>query len=160
MTNMIGVVVSSDGIDISAIWTAAGIVVGFSVGAFGFRIQREIGMRAAGKPYWLPPADFVLLASLATVLVGVFVVPVLGAGTAFARYSLGWAFLLLAGYPFALAGHYDLLFGQVPKSIRDKRKRALCKGGGSPYCSEQETAVLIFLAVASWGYWLVVILTS
>jgi hypothetical protein len=148
------------GIDISAIWTAAGIVVGFSVGAFGFRLNREIGVRAAGEPYWLPRADFVLLLSLAIVLIGVFVLPVLGAGNSFARYSLGWAFLLLAGYPFALAGHYDLLLGQVPERIRTKRERPQSEGGGYPYRTAQETAVLVLLAVATLGYWLAVILTS
>jgi hypothetical protein len=44
-------------------------------------------MRAAGQPFWLPRGDFVLLLSLAIVLIGVFVLPVLGAGTALARYS-------------------------------------------------------------------------
>ena len=151
---------ASAGIDISAIWTAASIVVGFSVGAFGFRLKREIDMRAAGEPYWLPRADFVLLLSLAIVLIGVFVLPVLGAGTSFARYSLGWAFLLLAGYPFALAGHYDLLLGKVPESVRAKRERPPSAGGGFPYRTGQETVVLILLTVATVGYWLAVILSS
>ena len=126
------------------------------MGAFGFRIKREIEMRAIGATYWLPRADFVLLASLAIVLIGVFVLPVLGAGAAFARYSLGWAFLLLAGYPFALAGHYDLLLGKVPKPIAKEREAAKRAGKDPPYRTHQENVVLTLLAVASLGYWLVV----
>jgi hypothetical protein len=39
----------------------------------------------------------------------------------FARYGLGWAFLLLAGYPFALAGHYDIFFGRVCPGARQSQ---------------------------------------
>jgi hypothetical protein len=63
-------------------------------------------MRAAGQPFWLPRGDFVLLLSLAIVLIGVFVLPVLGAGTALARYSPRLV------TPSRSRHHYDLLLGQ------------------------------------------------
>jgi hypothetical protein len=136
----------------AAVWTAAGVVVGFSVVAFTFRIKRESEIRSGHPPgtvkYWLPPADFVLIGSLAVVLIGVFVLPVLGAGLTFARYALGWAFLLLAGYPFALAGHYDILFGEVPKETMRRRKEA----DDFPWDTEQEIWVIRVLAVASVAY--------
>ena len=151
-------VTTAEGLDFGTVWTAAGVVVGFTVTAFMYRIKRESEIRT-GAPlgrgkYWFPPADFALLGSLAVVLVGVFVLPVLGAGLAFAKYALGWAFLLLAGYPFALLGHYDILFGRVPKKTMQRRLAR----GGFPWATEQERAVLGFLAVASVVYFVVVVI--
>ena len=136
----------------ATVWTAAGVVVAFSVNAFMFRIGREAQMRASGSRYWLPPADFALLGSLAVVLVGVFVLPVLGASLAFARYALGWAFLLLAGYPFALAGHYEILRGQVPKKTLNR----YTNGEDYPYAAEQEKLVLALLVILSVTYFLTI----
>jgi hypothetical protein len=50
-----------DPTEIGIVWTAAGVVVGFSVNAFIFRIGREAKKRELGDDYWLPPADFVLI---------------------------------------------------------------------------------------------------
>src|SRR4051794_23974564 len=102
-------------ISFATVWTAAGIVVAFSVNAIVWRIGREASMRTGGGQWWMPRADFVLLASLAVTLIGVFVLPVLGAELVFARHALGVAFVLLAGYPFALAGHYEILRGKPPE---------------------------------------------
>jgi hypothetical protein len=147
---------ASESLDFGTVWTAAGVVVGFSVTAFLYRIKREAEIRS-GAPlgeglYWLPPADFALLGSLVVVLVGVFVLPVLGAGLAFARYALGWAFLLLAGYPFALIGHYEILFGKVPEKTIQRRVAQ----GGFPWATEQEKGVLAILAAASVIYFVAV----
>jgi hypothetical protein len=111
---------STSGITFDAVWTAAGIVVAFAVSVFVFRIGRESTMRSQGGLWWLPRADFVLLGALAVTLIGVFVLPVLGAGLTFARYALGLAFVLLAGYPFALAGHYEILHGELPEEVKQK----------------------------------------
>lgn len=148
---------SGGSLGFTAVWIAAGIVVGFTVTAFTFRINWESEIRTSAPPgerkYWLPPADFVLLAALVVVLIGVFVAPVLGVGLTFARYALGFAFLLLAGYPFALAGHYDILLGEVPKPTMQKR----AKEGDFPWVTGQEKAVLGVLAVASIAYFAVVL---
>ena len=100
---------------------------------------------------------FVLL-GLLVVLVGVFVLPVLGAGVAFARYALGWAFLLLAGYPFALAGHYEILLGKVPKKTVDRREEITRDGGewDYPWDSEQEKSVILLIVAASAAYFVAV----
>lgn len=102
-------------IGFSTLWTAAGIVVGFSVTAIVFRIGRESQKRDESLLYWLPPADYVLLTSMAVALLGVFVLPILGASLGFALYSLGLSMTLLAAYPFVLAGHYEIL---LPRAAR------------------------------------------
>lgn len=146
---------ASDGLDFSTVWTAAGVVVGFSVTAFMFRIGRESEVRTSGGRWWLPAADFVLILSLVVVLVGVFTLPVLGASLTFARYALGWAFLLLARYPFALAGHYEILLGQVPEE-----RWKLYKGPNAvplPWLTRQEAHVLLIIGVLTFVYFVAVV---
>jgi hypothetical protein len=136
---------TSAGLTFPAVWTAGGVVLGFVVTAFTFRIKREAELKAGNADYWLPPADFVLLLSMTVVLIGVFVIPVaLGAGLSFATYALGFGFLLLAGYPFALAGHYGILGGRP--SSKD----------GDGFKHPQELGVIYVLCVASAAYFVAV----
>lgn len=116
------------GSDFSTVWTAAGVVVGFSVTAFIFRIGREAKKRDERLRYWLPPADFLLLTSLAVTLIGVFVLPILGASLSFALYALGLSLVVLAAYPFALAGHYEILFGIPPGEDGDDEEGSRTRG--------------------------------
>ena len=136
------------GLNLPAVWTAGGIVLGFVVTIFTFRIKREAEIRASGSPtYWLPPADFVLLLSMAVVLIGVFVIPIaLGAGVSFAKYAMGFGFLLLAGYPFAIAGHYGILSGRP----------APLPAGEDGFKHPQEMGVIYFLVAASVAYFIAV----
>ena len=69
--------VAGDTITFAPVWTAAGVVAGFVVTAYMFRIKREAEMRSEGFWYWLTPADHVLMLSLGVSLVGVFVEPIL-----------------------------------------------------------------------------------
>lgn len=158
----------SGGIDFPTVWTAAGIVVAFSINIIVFRIGRESAMRSEGLIWWLPRADFVLLGALAVVLIGVFVLPVLGAGLSFARYALGLGFVLLAGYPFALAGHYEILRGEVPHEVKDKiGKEQAAARAGTPlpqreiyepaYLTDQERKALEVIGAACIVYLVAVV---
>jgi hypothetical protein len=89
--------------------SAAGVIVGFQVAAFTLRINREIAVGDKGDKTWLPPADYVNLASMTITLVGFFIAPIVGIyGEPTAATALGLSLVLLACYPFALAGHYEL----------------------------------------------------
>jgi hypothetical protein len=95
-------------------WPTAGVIAGFQVTAFTFRLNRELQMGDHGAPTWLPPADYVNLASLAFTLAAVFVAPIMGIyGEPVAAQALGLSLVLLACYPFALAGHYELFHRRV-----------------------------------------------
>ena len=96
---------------ISNIWIASGVILGFQVTWFTWRISREVKMEKVGETTWLPCADWMNLISMVFLVVGVFVLPVLGI-VQFAEYALGLALILLVGYPFALAGHYELYKSQ------------------------------------------------
>lgn len=91
------------------IWIVAGVLMGFQVTSFAWRISREVKVAEEGDLTWLPPADLMYLVSMVVVMVGVFVLPTLGlVGINFAKHSFALALLLFVGYPFALAGHYDM----------------------------------------------------
>jgi hypothetical protein len=171
---------ANDTLTFQPVWTAAGVVSGFVVSAYMFRIKREAEMRSERKWYWLTAADHVLILSLGVGLVGVFVLPVLGAGLSVAKYALGWSMLLLAGYPLAAAGHYEILFGHPPaqrKQLRGQRSKgpqldaehaaaqkqfaareeAAASAREPERVSSQEKWCVAFIAAASVAYWVAVI---
>src|SRR5262245_3581359 len=96
-------------VGLAAIWSAAGVLAGLQITAFTLRINREIAVSKDDDLTWLPIADVLNLLSLLVIAVAVFVAPVLGfGGEEFAKKAFGLAVLLLVGYAFALAGHYDM----------------------------------------------------
>jgi hypothetical protein len=69
----------------------------------------------------------------------VFIAPVLGiGGAAVPRKAFGLGVLLLAGYPFALAGHYDMFNRHTSRSMA--------------YFPRQEQVVLSVVVVAVVAY--------
>lgn len=100
------------------IWTAAGVLIGFQVTSFVWRISREVEVGKKGDITWLPPADILNLLSMVVTMVGVFILPILDlADLNFMKLSFGLAVLLLVSYPFALAGHYDMYNSKTPRSF-------------------------------------------
>jgi hypothetical protein len=126
-------------IDLGSLWTAAGVLIGFQVTALIWRMSREIDVGEDDRVTWLPPADMVNLLSLVVTMFGIFIVPILGFGSlSFAKKAFGLSVLLLTGYPFALAGHYDL-FNR-------------CTARSFDYFTYQEKVVVRVLAVATVLY--------
>jgi len=102
----------------SGIWAAAGVLMGFQVTSFAWRVSREVEVGQEGDLTWLPPADILNLASMVVAMLGVFVLPILELGSlGFANKSFGLAVLLYVGYPFALAGHYEMYNNKTPRSF-------------------------------------------
>jgi hypothetical protein len=126
-------------IDLGSLWTAAGVLAGLQITAFTLRVNREIAVGAKGGTTWLPLADVVNLFSLVVTMFGVFIAPVLAiGGTAVPAKAFGLAVLLLAGYPFALAGHYDLFNPRTSRTMA--------------YCPRQERVVLMLVAATAVVY--------
>ena len=99
----------NDRTDLLTLWRAAAVLIGFQFTVFGWRLQREMGMANDNKRIWLPPAEYLNLTSLLCTA-SIFVLPMLRlAGIDRAQHLFGLAIILLAGYPFALAGHYGIL---------------------------------------------------
>lgn len=90
-------------------WTAGGILLGFEITAFSWRISQESKVAEKGDIVWLAPADYLNLLAMLVTAAGVFVLPSLNiADTALFRILFGLAAILFVGHAFALAGHYEL----------------------------------------------------
>ncbi len=105
-------------IQLTDIWTATIVLIGFQVTSFVWRVSREVELGKEGDITWLPPSDILNLLSMVVVVVGVFVLPILDfVGLNFIKLSFGLAVLLFVSYPFALAGHYDMYNNKTPRSF-------------------------------------------
>ena len=105
-------------IQLADIWIAAGVLIGFQVTSFIWRISREVEVGKTRDITWLPPADVLNLLSMVIAMVGVFVLPILGlVDLSFIKLSFGLAVLLFVSYPFALAGHYDMYNNKTSRSF-------------------------------------------
>jgi hypothetical protein len=119
-------------LELIQIWTVAGILLGFQITSFSWRISREakVGMT---DWTWLPPADILNLISLTINAGGVFIIPIMGfVHNTFIQSALGLALLLFVGYPFALAGHYDM-YSKGPRTMK--------------YCPKQEKTVVTIVGI-------------
>jgi hypothetical protein len=133
-------------IQFADIWTAAGVLIGFQVTTFVWRISREVGVAEQEDITWLPPADILNLLSMVVAMVGVFVLPILNlVGVNFMKLSFGLAVLLFISYPFALAGHYNM--------YNNKTKRSLS------YFPSQEKVVVIIATILVVSYLIFAIMT-
>jgi hypothetical protein len=105
-----------ESIDVTSIWTAAGVLLGFQLSVIRWRVDREREMEAADELVWLPPCEYLNLLSMGSTAVGVFVLPALGVvGIEFLRHSFALSILFLSGYSFAIFGHYQLFRHSLPR---------------------------------------------
>ena len=99
----------------SELWSAAGVIVGLQ----GATIAHRVHGRGEGAETherggqvlrtWLPPAEFLSLASMLVIVLGTFIVPVfLSTSLRFARFAFGLGLLFFIGHVVALAGHYEM----------------------------------------------------
>jgi hypothetical protein len=119
------------------IWIAAGVLLGFQVASFAARINREIAVGEQKDKTWLPPSDMLNLFSMVVLVVGVFLLPVLGF-EGFMTYAFGLAMLLFVGFAFGLAGHYDMYNKNSVRSYH--------------YFPYQEKIVIIIIAALAITY--------
>jgi hypothetical protein len=131
-------------VPLSEIWSAAGFLIALQLGAFSWRLSREISMAESGGVTWLPLAEVLNLAALLVAVVGVFLLPIAGyASLRLPRLLLGVSLILFVGHALALVGHYELF----------SRGRRV---GPRPWAPRQEKvvaviticAVAVFLVVA------------
>lgn len=122
-------------IKLEHIWTASAFLIALQIGAFTWRINREIKIGEKGGINWMPWADIINLLAVVVALLGVFILPLTGLKSfKIPKIALGLSIILFTGYPFALAGHYELF---------TKGKRSM------KYFPKQEgIAIIITLAAA------------
>ena len=95
--------------DLKDLWTPTGLLLGFQVTLFKWRLEREAEVGDKGDIPWLVPADYLSILGMLTFVFGVVLLPLLGlVSTGFARGSFGLGALLFVGQALGLAGHYQL----------------------------------------------------
>lgn len=130
-------------IDLNQLWTGAGVLLGFQVTSFAWRIRQETQVSERGDISWIPPSDYLNLIAMLVTVLGVFVAPVLGlAGIATAQMWFGLGAILFVGHSFALAGHYELF---NYKSMRSYQY--------FPFQEKVIVLVVILLSLAYMAYW-------
>jgi hypothetical protein len=95
--------------DLKDLWTPTGLLLGFQVTLFKWRLEREAEVGDKGDIPWLVPADYVSIIGMLTFVFCVILLPLSGSvSTGFARGAFGLGSLLFVGQALGLAGHYQL----------------------------------------------------
>ncbi len=90
-------------------WTTTGILLGFQVTLFKWRLEREAEVGDKGDIPWLVPSDYVSIVGMLAFVFGALLLPLSGVvSTGFARGAFGLGALLFVGQALGLAGHYQL----------------------------------------------------
>jgi hypothetical protein len=95
--------------DLKDIWTPAGLLLGFQVTLFKWRLEREAKVGDKGDVPWLVPSDYMSIVGMLSFVFGTVLLPLSGVVTVgFARSAFGLGTLLFLGQALGLAGHYQL----------------------------------------------------
>lgn len=95
--------------ELKDLWTPAGLLLGFQVAFFKWRLERESEVGDSGDIPWLVPADYVGIAGMLAFVFGVILLPAIEVlSFAGARTAFGLGALLFVGQALGLAGHYQL----------------------------------------------------
>jgi hypothetical protein len=93
---------------IQEVWVAAAALLALQIGAFTWRISREIDVaEGSGDINWLPWADRMNMVAMVSSL-AVFILPLLACPASWPEGAFLFSVVLSMGYPFAVASHYDL----------------------------------------------------
>lgn len=95
--------------DLKDLWTPTGLLLGFQVTLFKWRLERESEVGDKGGIPWLVPADYVSIVGMLFFVFGTILLPLSGVvSIGFARGAFGLGALLFVGQALGLAGHYQL----------------------------------------------------
>jgi hypothetical protein len=130
--------------DLKDLWTPTGLLLGFQVTLFKWRLERESEVGDKGDIPWLVPSDYMSIVGMLTFLCGVILLPLSGiVSVTVARDAFALGTLLFVGQILGLAGHYQLF------SRTGTRKFV--------WFPSQEKVVLSITAAASVAYLVVVL---
>jgi hypothetical protein len=89
------------------LWIPTGLILGFQMTLFKWRIEREVSLIERG-PIYLVPSDYLSVVGMLCFVFGVFLLPIMGVLPSIAPTAFGLGVLLFVGQVLALAGHYDM----------------------------------------------------
>jgi hypothetical protein len=100
------------------LWIPTGLLLGFQVTLFKWRLEREAVVGEKGDIPWLVPADYISILGMLCFVVGVILLPVSGLGSISAAQScFGLGALFFVGQALGLAGHYQLYNGRKERQF-------------------------------------------
>lgn len=121
------------------LWIPTGLLLGFQVTLFKWRLEREAHVGDEGDIPWLVPADYISICGMLTFVFGAILLPLSEVVSLdFARNAFGLGALLFVGQALGLAGHYQLF-------NRSKTRKFL-------WFPAQEKVVVLLTAIASVAY--------
>jgi hypothetical protein len=95
--------------EVRDLWIPTGLILGFQVNLFKWRLEREATVGDAEDIPWLVPSDYISIVGMLTFVVGVILLPVLNViSFEMSRFAFGLGALLFVGQALGLAGHYQL----------------------------------------------------
>ena len=145
-----------EGVKLWNLWIVAGVVAGFQIGAFRWRIERELRMEDKCEPVWFPLTDYMLVLSFMALLVWVFILPTLGiVPVECAARGLVASMIPLGVYPFGLIGHYQLFLpreGRINRGLFPIGERWILGGGMLLFGMGVAYAVLACCGGSLWGF--------
>lgn len=100
---------------IDALARLASVIAGFSLTVFIFRLSRELHLKEAGEPTWIPWADRLVLTAFFICVLTLIALLLLPIPPPWRVIVVGAAcvasLVLLAGYVPSICAHYRLWFG-------------------------------------------------
>jgi hypothetical protein len=91
------------------LWTPTGLLLGFQVTFFKWRLEEEARVGSKGSIPWLVPSDYVGVIGMISFVLGVVLLPVAGLiRSSIVHWAFGLGTLLFIGQILGLAGHYQL----------------------------------------------------
>jgi hypothetical protein len=106
-------------VDRGTLATIASVISSFGIAMLFFRILRQLEMGKKGEAIWLPVADWLLVLAIILSLLVVIVPLLILSQTALPAAASGAAAIMVAGYVFAILGHYRIFFGGKRTGLRD-----------------------------------------
>ena len=94
---------------IESLWGPTGVILGFQMTIFSWRLseERKVGYRN-GIP-WLTPSDYLNLFGMLALVSGIYLLPIVGVlSFEVSKIVFGLGVFIFIGYAFGTAAHYQL----------------------------------------------------
>jgi hypothetical protein len=102
--------------EISDLWTPTGLILGFQMTLFSWRLKEERIVGREGDIPWLTPSDYMNILGMLILLFGIYLLPILGLiEIELAKVLFGLGLFLFVGQAIGTAGHYQLFNRTKPR---------------------------------------------
>ncbi len=124
---------------ITDIWTTTGVIIGFQMTLFSWRLAEERKVGYAGDIPWLTPSDYMNIVGMLVLVLGVYLLPILDIiDLRLIKVFFGLGIFLFVGQAMGTAAHYQLF-------NRTKKREFI-------WFPKQEKVVLALFAAFSFAF--------